>query len=209
MRPAPIFLTWVLLGWMPATAGASTGPCSRLGSRTLLASAAGRVYRVHAHSARQRTYVCDVRSGRSHYLGDRLTFSGGGTDFVVGHYRLAGHYLGYSYDESGMEDYTTVRVMDIRTGRLRHNADGITQLGTPDFNQKPGVTDLELRPSGDVAWIARNIYVQPMRLEVFKLDAQGRTLLDAKSQIDPNSLAISGKRIYWTTGAQVQGAAFS
>ena len=74
----------------------------------------------------------------------------------------------------------------------------------------PAVTDLELRDTGGVAWIARGT-VGPLgsnSLEVRKLEpgATASVLLDSGPGVDPGSLALSGATLYWTSAGAPRSA---
>jgi hypothetical protein len=70
------------------------------------------------------------------------------------------------------------------------------------------VTDLELSSEGAVAWIVSGRPDDDDYFYVQKTDgtADGQVVLDEGAAIDPRSLAISGRRIYWTNGDQVRSA---
>jgi hypothetical protein len=59
-----------------------------------------------------------------------------------------------------------------------------------------GVTDVELKPNGSLAWIQSRTGTST----VIKLDASGRQELDSAPDVDPLSLALSGSRLYWMRG---------
>ena len=60
--------------------------------------------------------------------------------------------------------------------------------------------DLVVTRSGSVAWIRLGRAELPNNREVRAADATGERVLDQGDQIDPRSLAISGRRIYWMSG---------
>jgi hypothetical protein len=60
--------------------------------------------------------------------------------------------------------------------------------------------DLVVSRAGSVAWIRLGPSHLPNSHEVRAADAAGERVLDAGTHIDPHSLAISGRRIYWLSG---------
>jgi hypothetical protein len=169
--------------------------CAPQAARLRLASERVQVYRV-----RGRTYACHIKTGKRQALSDYPS-SASQTVIWLSAMRLAGDLVGHGIVVSRSEDWPGVNVRNVRTGRLVHSVEAITALGRQDRWLRAYVTDLVLHPSGDVAWIAQNAHVNPVRFEVFKLDTTaGRVLLDASPAIRPESLALSGREIYWING---------
>jgi hypothetical protein len=122
---------------------------------------------------------------------------------LVPRLRLAGRYLGY--DAADADDgqpgvALLVAVRDVKRDRcirgfLANPPDGDLSFSYDDA--EPGVTDLELTGDGGLAWIVSG---RPDRDDYFyvqKNDGGGRAVLDEGTTIDPSSLALSGRRIYW------------
>lgn len=158
--------------------------------------------RVHVYRVRGRTYACHIETGRRHALGDYPS-SASQTVTWLSAIRLAGDLVGHGIVVSREKDWPGVSVRNVRTGGLVHSVEAVTALGRQDRWLRAYVTDLVLHPSGDVAWIAQNAHVDPVRFEVFKIDTSaGRVVLDASPSIRPQSLALSGREIYWINGEE-------
>lgn len=183
----------ILPGLQPsAGANGTLARCAPRSAELLLSNGRAQVFRLSG-----RTYGCVRGHTRRRALGD-VPLSDGPTGFRVGNLRLVRTLVAYSFDVSRDEVFTSVRVKELRTGRLVHNTSAITGLpDRPDFTLKPGVTDLELQATGDVAWIARNVYVRPVQLEVFSLRGSRKRLLDAGTEIAPTSLRLTSTGARW------------
>lgn len=182
------------------TRGADGERCAEPRSRTVAITRTARAYRV-----RGRTFACLYAVGRKLRLGD---VSSEPDYFRAEEIRLAGRYVGYELAFIGrLDSHHMVRVRDLRTGRWVVHRDAIAgNIALDDRTGPGGVSDLELTRSGAVAWIAHNRYVQPHTIEVHKVDADGHAKLAFGAGIDPHSLALSGKRIYWLENGRPQTA---
>jgi hypothetical protein len=174
--------------------------CAANGGRTLLASRTVRLYVVTTKLGNRYLRSCWIPTGRTSDLGARRTEV---------ELRIAGRYMAYaSYDfdrkqptEPGV--WLSVAVRDVKRDRCIRGM----QANPPDNDMTvryddahPGVTDLELTSQGALAWIVSG---RPNRDDYFyvqKADESGRAVLDEGTAIDPGSLAISGRRIYWLNG---------
>jgi hypothetical protein len=102
-----------------------------------------------------------------------------------------------------------VSVLDLRTGRtIRQSATGPPEptrnTGYEDYGAGP-VASVVLRPNGDLAWIAETptFRVTPAgRYQVYTLEASGRRMIASGNDIEPSSLALAAKTIYWTQGGK-------
>ena len=69
-----------------------------------------------------------------------------------------------------------------------------------------------VKPNGHVAWtwnvqrLDADRRVTPRIREVRKLDSHGDTLVDASNDIDAQSLALTGSRLYWMKAGVPQTA---
>ena len=72
-----------------------------------------------------------------------------------------------------------------------------------------GVQDLVVRRDGAAAWVVLNSAVTPHRLQVYKFDATGRTLLDESDGIDARSLTRTGDQLRWTVNGHPHSAQFA
>jgi hypothetical protein len=194
---ATIFTTAATL---PAISDASRTSCRSPGSRTVVSSAHGRVFSKlvrHDRFHRPQTtyYGCLYSVGRGYRLG---ILARDGHAYSMSPMRLRGRFVGFAYKYAGPTDdfYAAVRVVDLRTGRLAHN---IFSPGGEDA-YSPDVSDLVLRPNGNVAWIVtpRRRDVQPT-YSVYKSDpsdSRRQRELDS-GNIDPLSLTLAGSSIRW------------
>lgn len=194
----------VVLGFLGLSAGASARSCRPHGASAVTSNSVAQVYRI-----RGRTFGCVRSGGPRRALGD-YPLSASETTLRVSNVRLSGRQVAYSFDTSRDKAESEVRVKNLGTGKLLHDATAVASMaGLGDFNGKPaGVTALEFGSGSDVAWIARNVYVAPVRLEVFALHGHSRRLLAADPSIDPTSLRVVDHRILWTVAGTTQSAPF-
>jgi len=185
----------------PASAEARAR-CSSEGSKTVMRTSQVRVFR-----KRGRTFACRYRTDRNFRLGDLPAFPDG---YLIEHLQVLGHSVGYELAFRGRGDPDSqVRTIDLATGMRRFLGSDAEQIDPPEAGSalEVGVTDLELGPSGSVAWINRNVYVRPARYEVLKSDGEGsKVLLDSGEGIDPASLSRVGSTISWVKEGQPKAA---
>jgi hypothetical protein len=189
---------------LPAAAGAKSSSCASSGSKTLAQSEYARVYapaRVKKPPAiatgRVGVYGCVFKTGR------RTRLDGGRSAPVhVAPIRLNGRYVAFERGiGSGMGEPLSIRVFDLKTGRLHREAED-PGFGDPDF----AVTDLVVTAGGAAAWIVDTQGPDERggsRPEVHTLDADGRQIRDLASDAEPielGSMALAGATVYWTKG---------
>lgn len=168
----------------------------RSGDQTVVATSSVRVFRRRVKDGNlieYTNYACYLRSPyRVRKLGRWDRFECG----VYG-FQVAGRYVAYDHHVCAGDGFPCqVVVRDMKANTARRST------GCP---QRPGVmTDLGLRSNGSVAWI-RQLGGDP-EYEVWKLDSAGEARLDAGAAVDPTSLAVSGARVYWTSGDQPRSA---
>ncbi len=199
--------------------GRPAGPCSPRHSHTLLATRDARVYERLGY-----VYACLRVYGRrvviANFTGDSITGTGGQRN-----YRFAGRYVAFEdfYTGKMLASYY-VRVYDLRTGRLVHEAqtgkpppDASSQTQGAAFGLGP-TTALVLEPDGSVAWIARDAwttapgypsYSVAPEYEVRVADRRGNLRFDAGPAIDPGSLEAQDGRLRWTDAGKTRAAPFS
>lgn len=176
--------------------------CGSEGSRTILKTSQVRVFR-----KRGRTFACRYRTHRAFRLGDLPPFE----DLLkVEQIEVAGRFVGYELAFRGRTDsFSEVTVIDLASGRRRSTGSDAEVLNLPEETSGAefGVTDLQLAPSGAVAWINRNVYLRPPRYEVLKSDSDGtRVVLDTGVAIDPKSLSRTDSKVSWVKDGQAQSA---
>jgi hypothetical protein len=200
-RHVALFVALVAGAFPASAAAAERHPCEPRGSRTVEANQVARVF-VQRRRTQEiaRVYACAYRTRRviqlGLYKGGSNCISSSGCS-AVDDIRLVRAYVAYSEFHSGREITTSeVWRLDLRTGRHRL----IWEAGSfrPPFEVSAFVTDLELRRTGGVAWVAvLHREGTPSNYEVWKADVAGRALLDSGPEIDPDSLALSGSILYW------------
>jgi hypothetical protein len=167
--------------------------CAARGSHTVVQTRQVRVFRLKGE-----TFGCLFQLGKKRPLGDTPGFP---DSLVATNISVAGHFVGYQLKFIGRTGSSfNVRVLDLKLGRRVHNVRaGEFPFGDENPNVKdPGVTALAVTSTGAVAWIVRNSFADPVRLEVHKDDSDGPTLLDTGDGIDPASLAVSTSGVaYW------------
>ena len=186
-----------LVGAAPAGA-ARGGPCFSSKSETILQE--GNVRVIESYSG--WPYACFRGIRRSVEL---IRYAGrppAPEDFDI-----AGRFVavtGWVEGADGlMDDEPVFRVVDVRRARRVYSAD----------TSPEGFSALEvvLRRNGSFAWIERGVeppggpgaaWVYSVRVN----DAGGERVLETSRDIDPESLALAGARIYWMRGGAAQTA---
>ncbi len=190
----------------PSEAVSRSASCGRADSKTLASTAAVRVYR-----RKGLTYACAYRRGRHFHLGDDPPEGIGAVR--IGIIRIAGRYVAFDTTafNKNEPDYG-LRVVDARTGRTKRDGAALYSGDEPhDPAVDGGVTDIELKPNGSVAWIVENPFAEPARR--WEVNTSDRSkdrdrILDTGADIAPVSLASSGSTLYWTNASQAWSATF-
>jgi hypothetical protein len=161
--------------------GARSASCGPHGARTLAASHHARVYALGAE-----VYGCAVGSVRHYRLGaSRRTLRGG----RVGPVAVAGRDAAYAISSFGVDTVSAqVIVRNLATGRRLRHAPATSRVLVESFQ---AVDSIVVKADGAVAWIsAEESVISPSRyLEVHRIDARGRAVLDSGSAIGGRSLA--------------------
>jgi hypothetical protein len=189
---------------VPADAG-NRPACSSPGSATVLASRSARVFTkrgtVRPNYRVRRYYACSYRRDRRIRIG--IVGEPGVFATSLTPIRLAGRFVAYATFLEGAADGSQayVDVRDLRTGaRTKSVTAGEPDEGQFSHDFQGPIQDLELRSNGSVAWIEKTFTTGDPLFRVVKHDAGGRAVLDAGTDVDPRSLALSGSRLYWTRG---------
>ena len=165
----------------PPPADAARSDCYPRGTKTAEASKDARVY-TRGRSDNLRVYACLYSTGRSRPLGTNES-----GEFGPDSETIAGRYVAYVYfDGPTREDksQTQVRVIDLKTGRIRRSS---------DRGPGGGFGGLVVNRTGATAWI----WARGSGTEVRKIDADGEGIVDT-GPADGGSLALAGSRLYWT-----------
>jgi hypothetical protein len=123
----------------------------------------------------------------------------------IKHVRVADDKVAYvsaaETDRHARQRWFELYVLDTATGA---NELAFTSSYLSGYDGTFEVNDVELRPTGSVAWMESHIYADPAthtdrsQWEVRKSDATGRNVVvDAGTEIDPNSLSLSGTTLSW------------
>jgi hypothetical protein len=170
----------------PTDARTGRSACRAKSSKTVIASARARIYKIEAGDNFEY-FGCLYRTRRRVLLAE-----GGFGDMEPTEFRLAGHMVGFSEggcERGGGTCGGAAVVVDLRTRRT---------LRRLSSRNSPGVGDLELKTNGSVAAMYFNASTREH--EVWKSDRNGPALLDSAAEIVPGSLALSGSTLYWTRG---------
>jgi hypothetical protein len=190
----------------PAQARSEHLGCRPAGARTIAQSSLARIFRFGG-----RSYGCLLSANRAYRLGDLSTSESYPDTVRLGSVvRLAGRFVAYEVRRVGRADSEyEVFVRDLRTGAVRRHPKPYEQLALPSEGPDAGVTDMVLNARGSVAWIVRNVYASPVRLEVRKADpTASSTLLGAGIAIEPASLSLGRDgTLRWVDGGVTRTAA--
>ena len=185
---------------LDASATPTARACDGSSGRTLVRTRDVRVLRRGL-----RTYACQRPDGRQRALGDRPSLGDTDFGFLLSRLRVAGRFVAYSLRYDSVCAVASVELLDLRRGQGLYPA----HFGSRFANDCPTdarVTDLEVRPTGAMAWIVRLRDTNgPARCE---LRARGRgaplrdggTLLDTTLTCeDAASLRLEGATLTWTS----------
>jgi hypothetical protein len=198
------------LGGLVSTTGLADAahrdaPCGIPGARVVAKTRVARVV-LDNHV----TYYGCLNHHRAVEMGTRTPPGYGGASWgEIHNITLAGRYVGFTewaQDHNFLEYY--VMVTDLRTRRSKV----ALPTGTAPPDQRSyqtgfgPTTGLVLKDDGAVAWIAQDIYAEPTTYEVHKADRDGKQVLDAGPDVDPQSLRLTGSRLSWIKNGQPASA---
>jgi hypothetical protein len=104
----------------------------------------------------------------------------------------------------GASCYSTVTVRNLQDGRVVSDVPATMTGGAPGDGEH--VTDIELKPNGSLAWLVQLTGAARRTVEVVAVDVNGRRLLESSPDIDPQSLALDGSTLSWSTGGVTHSA---
>jgi hypothetical protein len=193
------------------------------GSRTLRATETTRVFSRKGPGDVTWYYGCLYSVNRRWRLLDEFNVARGDEVSMI---RVAGPYVGFAYlhDTLLAGAYSTLAVLDLRTGRRKREISGpdLSLFPRNDYGDVDRVTDSVMMRSGAVAWISvTSVFVTEegerpgcvlrgdaqdgectFPYEVHKADATSKgKLLDWGHKVAPRSLALRGSRVYWRKGS--------
>jgi hypothetical protein len=180
-----------------ATAVAQSTKCDR--PRVVVASQHGRVLRCDAR------LVLRSANGRSKVLGLRYAEPGTPGTGAGGIRRVSidGRFLAIEQVGLGKgPTYFSVSLIDVRTRRtVRSAGTGVVPPDRRDGGNEGIGTTTDFALEGDkVAWIARDEYSSTPRWEVWVMTPSGARRLDEGGAVEPGSLALGTRYVYWTRG---------
>jgi len=171
----------VVAGFAPNAAEAARS-CPPAGSSNLAATRD-----VHVFRDGDETYACHERSRKGPYL-----LADADYDESIKVLRIAGRYVGYSMLYKQLPGTAVTRVVNVRRG---------AQTFYSSYGGYAYITDLELGTNGWVAVITRLIDGPGLPRYEVSLGTNG-AVLDEGMDIDPRSLVLRGRTLYWTRGSQ-------
>lgn len=178
---------------LPDARSARTPACPTTGV-TIAANEHVRVYR-RGSSRSYTAYACATKTGRVRKLGAFDIEEGGARLFRLAGTRVAFDDLSCGGGSAGC--IGGVYVVEVRSG-VRRGAANASGTGI--------ARDLEVTRAGAIAWTRAPASGAPDPGELRKLDADGEVVLDAGSDLDKESLAVSGSTLYWTRGGAPRSA---
>lgn len=186
-----------------AAAARSAPVCGPAAARTLAVSPAGRVY-----LAGNGVFGCARGRSQRYRLGSRASSRHGRR---VGPVALSGVVVAFGSTQSGVDTVSaSVVARRLTDGKRLHFEPAITRPVGPEFFET--VRSVVAGDDGSMAWIATAgsiVSAQAREVEVNRVDASGRTLLDSGPGIDPASLRRRGARILWKHSGRTRAAALS
>jgi hypothetical protein len=121
-----------------------------------------------------------------------------------------GRYVAYRADSNEREGVTVwTRVLDVRRGRLVVNVPSYTGAWEPRVDTAPAQSDHELLANGTVAWTTQLPPVAGGIREVRYARPGARPSdppVASGTGIEPGSLALNNRYIYWTQDATPRSA---
>lgn len=200
----------LLLLALPA-ADASAASCAKKGYKTIDQSKYLVLQRGPAPKGDSTSdfgyHACRLRTGKRYTLGGNECF---GNDLGrVGDYALANNVIAYeAYTCGDPEGEADAKTLNVATGVKRSYQAEEGELpggGVQDYS----ITDIVVRPNGNVAWIALAKHLSggnQTRYDVRRAIDQNVTRVDFGPNIVPDSLAYSGGRIFWLKGEDAKWA---
>jgi hypothetical protein len=181
------------VGAAPALAR-STG-CYPAHSTTLAASRDVRIFSKRRGYDRPE-FACNVRSGATFSLGTSTTGSNGPG---ITSESIGGRFVAYLIlrcdDRAGGCLTAQVRVLDTKTGTVRRGSRGGSGM--------LGLAGIVVRANGAVAYLRHFV---GDTYELRRLELGGDTAIASGPDIQPFSLALAGRTIYWLSGGSVHSA---
>lgn len=197
LAAAAAVLTTMAAGAEPATAAARS--CATAG-RTVAANEQARVFSIVVRGA-PAYYACRYAAPRRRLLG--FTQDDGGVVRVL----LAGSKALVVSDEHVRaygDEIARVRVHDLVRRRVERRWDFYRRASAKPA--RVAVHGATLRPDGSAAFVAGPLGGEAY--ELHRADATGVARVDAGPDIDPGSLAVGARWLYWTRGGAPASAPF-
>lgn len=184
-----------LVALTPTPVIAADPRCQASGARTLAMNEVARVVELRRGSAAS-VLACTFRSNKFFSIGDNY-YARPDAIAAVKALRLTRRYVGVLQEGSGKSGAAAnALVYDLRLRRLKWIV-GVS-TGAGDAPTRLTATDLELAPNGAVAGLFGIEDDGTTRYELRKTDSSGTNTLVDTGTIEPDSLAASGRNLYWT-----------
>lgn len=200
------------LAVMAASATAVTAPnpqpCDDAYGKTIRAN---RSIRVFDEDIESQVFACRRPSGRPVLLGQEVEREGSSDGLRIDHLRIGSRFVAFSTvcDSGGNGSNAQVQVVDVIS---RRRAVVAALGGSPCILETQSsfyVSDVELRTSGSVAWVAEEYGPRSAgRFDGFsvgRFDRAGPALLDLSDQ-PISGLHLTGARIAWRRGGVERSA---
>jgi hypothetical protein len=143
-------LTVALFLAAPEAGARKRAPCTARHDKTVLATDRSRVFTVPAHGERV-AYACLYKKNRRRRLG---LIGECQNETQASDFRLGGPYVGYEDTVCGLvAGSTLVKVLNLKTGRVKYSAPGATGTASPSEEASFGVSDFEMKANGSIVWI--------------------------------------------------------
>jgi hypothetical protein len=176
-----------------AGAGRSAKPCTTRG-HTVVANQLVRVFRINRPRITTTLYhACDLRTRRARFIDRRVLELGGLHRLALGRGIVA--YEDVICDERGGGCDGLIFRLDVRRNRRERVA------RMPVDAAK--TSDLVVTRTGAIAWIRG---VGSAGRHVGAVDANGERTLEESQGVEAGSLAVAGRRVYWTSAGEARSA---
>jgi hypothetical protein len=218
MRNSGLCLLGLVLVLAPGASAARHTAATRCrpGRTNLLAvDTHAEVYKVVNNTGPYWEVVGCADGGRPYVLGELPGNQlGPGAGGGLRHVTLTGvmsAYADYLFGEVGWARWLIV-VRDLRTGQTLHMVP-TGNLEEPNPNPySAGIGPalaIVVKNDGSVAWVAEDFYLsenKPTYYQIHAVDKMGSRVVAEGTDIDPRSLALAGRTLYWTQNGQAMSA---
>ena len=203
---AAMVLTVVAVGLVPAgVAGRSKRtPCRPdKGAEVVQANTRAILVRGPRESGSRDYFACARSAGRMVYLGGVSSDLAGGTGLV---FRLGGTYVARLKTIADGRESASAETLSVVDLRARNGGSGPSFSGSTRGDVRSQVIDTFVMAPNGVAAFSAVTDGAPDQVELIALSRRGPVTLDAGPDLAPSSLALAGRRLYWTKGGVPRSA---